>query len=192
MEKRLYTNAQKRFLRYSKGISVAGIIIGMLCIIGWEFDIVYLRSIIPGYAEMKVGTAISVISLSIILRCLLHPKKRSWESAALIVTGSILVYASIINTLISYVNHSIDLKHVLEYNLTIPLHLQTELISAASLICLMLLIASVPFLYLKKNIAVAQVLFSVVIFIASVRLLGYIFQFSSFYKLLFFAPMAIP
>ncbi|SMO62285.1 PAS domain-containing hybrid sensor histidine kinase/response regulator [Solitalea koreensis] len=192
METQRYTNAQKRFLLYSNGVSIAGIILGMLCILGWEFDLAYFRSIDSGYAEMKAGTAISVISLSIILKCLTHPKKGNWECSALIMAGSILVYATIINTFLSYVNHSVDLGRILEYNLTIPLQIQADLISAASLVCLILLIASVPFLYAKKHIAVAQVMIFIVILIAIVRLLGYIFKFSSFYKLIFFAPMDVP
>src|SRR5688572_9069452 len=56
-----------RFIIFSKLASLIVILIGVLVIIGWVFNIQPLKSIFPGFQTMKVNTALAFILTGLIL-----------------------------------------------------------------------------------------------------------------------------
>ena len=69
----------------NKSIKIVSIIIfitGILVVIGWIFDIQFLKGIMPNWATMKISTALTFISSAILL-CLLSKKDNSKELLAM-------------------------------------------------------------------------------------------------------------
>lgn len=49
------------------GIKLAAVIVGSMVLVGWAFDIVVLKSILPGWVSMKANTAFCFILTGVAL-----------------------------------------------------------------------------------------------------------------------------
>src|SRR5688572_23330008 len=65
-----------RFLSFSKISSSLVILIGILALMGWIFDIPELRSIFPGFQTLKVNTAFCFVLTGITLQLNLQKQQR--------------------------------------------------------------------------------------------------------------------
>ncbi len=76
MEKGLSTNAGRALSTASKWGSRLVITVGMWALIGWVFDIQWLRNLHPSFASMKVNTALALILAGVSLRLQLGLEQR--------------------------------------------------------------------------------------------------------------------
>lgn len=71
-------------MSHRKTILVASLLIillGLLVIVGWSFNITLLKSVIPGYNSMKFNTAISLIISGFTLYTLSEQKNQGFAIA---------------------------------------------------------------------------------------------------------------
>lgn len=184
-------NAKTKFVNFAKLVGLASILLPILCIWGWLFDIEVLRAVITDYAPMKPSTAIGLISLGAILLILAQPLPHP-RAYRLLVTTNLLVIAGVCAYIIyQYYNAQPQLNNYLLSKTSSFAGTDSTLMSPASLTCLLIFLFTIPMLYINKYTAGVQTLLSIVIIIGSTRLLGFVFQFNSFLKLLYFAPMAL-
>ncbi|MCO4293245.1 ATP-binding protein [Solitalea sp. MAHUQ-68] len=184
------TNSKIQFINFARFAAITSIIVSTLAIIGWYAKITILSSVIADYAPMKPTTAISLATLGVILLILATEQPYS-ISKKTVVSGGLLVIASIvIYNVIQYYKSTLYIEDYLLSSATLQ-GSEVILISPAGLTCLMLFVCAVPMMLARKFTGAVQTLLSMVIIIGSTRLLGFVFQFNSFLKLLYFAPMAL-
>jgi PAS domain S-box-containing protein len=82
---------------------------GLLVLLGWHFDILFLKAVLPGYTTMKVNSALALIAFALALLLLTPPLNRiphaqTW-GRLLTLFGGLIGFA----TLLQYIVH-IDLR----------------------------------------------------------------------------------
>lgn len=99
------------FLKQNKVVSLTGAItmlISILVLAGWHFDIAVLKSILPGYTSMKANTSIGLLAFSFSLFALASQRNSSRRVRALALIPAWLGVLIGVLTLIEY-GFSVDL-----------------------------------------------------------------------------------
>lgn len=182
-----------RFRRYAKVLVAIAFLIGLMSLIGWQFDIRFLKRPIPGLAAMNPTTAMCFIlctsSFILITSNPVYDKARrvGYVLAWLLLAISIAILVDVV--LPSHFD--IDLifmaeKLQAEENLTSLSRMAPN--TAANF-----LFASIILLlpYNRKATTIAQVLSLLIGLIAMFSILGYAYHVGEFYGLLKYIPMAL-
>ncbi|POY34799.1 hypothetical protein C3K47_18345 [Solitalea longa] len=185
------TNSKVQFINFARLAAIASIIISVLALIGWYTNIPVLTSVFADYAAMKPATAVSLTILGVILLILSSSQPYSLWQYIIIGLGLITVGVIVSYTLVMYYNSKLYIADYLLSTSTTLSGSAIKLMSPAGLTCLMLFLCAVPLMFTRKFSAAVQTLLSIIIILGSTRLLGFVFQFNSFLKLFFFAPMAL-
>ena len=81
------------FRGYSRGASAIGILVGASVLVGWLFDIPFLKSVLPGLVTMKANAALCFILAGVALRLLENeaspPRLRQLAQALAVIVSSI-------------------------------------------------------------------------------------------------------
>ncbi|UKJ08417.1 ATP-binding protein [Solitalea lacus] len=183
--------SKNTFINFSKLVGQAAVIVPILTFIGWIADLEVFRSIIHAYAPMKPSSAIGIMALGLSLGVLAKKTPYSKEQIISINCLLLVVLGVIIYTLYQYNHSKLYINDYLLSTNTTYSGPDILLMSPASLTCLLIFLFTIPMMYRNRYTYATQILLSLVIIIGATRLLGFVFQFNSFLKLLYFAPMAI-
>ncbi len=174
-----------RYYRTSKWCAATVALIAALVLVGWTFYINRLISVSPGFASMKITTAIGLLLLAGALLLLNPHIIRPDQSGTRIRNGIVFVLAAMagllgLGTLLGYATH-VEEERVLQI-WTAP----------ATALCFALLGGAVP-ASMKQNARhdVSQSLAAVVMFICSLAVLGYLFHKQSLYAIPSYKSMAL-
>jgi PAS domain S-box-containing protein len=175
-------------------IGPLSVVTGTLVLIGWVFHISILKTVVPGFASMKVNTAIEFILLGIALFLTQFPVKKIH-----LIVLTFLYSLIIINPLITLLqtvfqfNLGIDQLFITDttsINLHLPYPGRMSPITAVGFV-----LFGFAFLgfAIKSNFAhiIAQYLLNIVTAISSIALIGYFYGLSEFYRLGFTGSLAI-
>jgi len=184
------TSAKVR-IRYLPGISFLVIGVGVLTLIGWQFDIARLKSIVPNATPMNPVTAITFI-LSGAWLLTWSRYKNKYKAGGYLIAGIILVIG-----LLHFISYFFALDNVrLDYllyadkirNSNIPNKI------APNTAFLFLLCGTAMFINnsrQKRAIVFKQSLLISGFFLAYVSILGYIYNIQPAYRMGGFTPMAL-
>ena len=171
------------------------IVLGILVLLGWAFEIIFLMQPFSGLAAMNPITAVCFILLSFSLLMLAGAKKASWRQVA----GSALAYIVL----------AIGILKLSEIILGADIHIDTWLFYSkmktgvngylynlmAPNTALNIVITSIALILLNKQNSKKQIpsqLLSLFVgFIAMISVLGYLYHVKAFYVALKYFPMAI-
>ncbi|MEP7164649.1 MAG: PAS domain S-box protein [Ferruginibacter sp.] len=184
---------QERLLRSTKYIVSIVILIGILVLIGWQFDIDILKHMIPGLAAMNPVTAscFILISISFLLK--------KYGSGIQLLLGNLfaLIVCSFAVLKIGDLIYNFDLKpDMLLYPEKIKvtfIYGRPNYMAPNTAVCLVLSALSLFLLNVetKAKRMPVQFIALLIAFIGLLSVLGYIYQVKSFYEVPLFIPMAI-
>ncbi|MEA5576483.1 PAS domain-containing protein [Anabaena sp. UHCC 0451] len=180
-----------RNLAYKLSITTA--LIGFVVLLGWIFNLPFLKSVLPGLVTMKVNTALSFFlsGMSLWLWDQNHPQKKSYLQ---LISQILAVIVAIIGllTLIQYgfhVNLGIDQLLIKEEENAIATSYAGRMAPNTALCFFWLGLALILAWY--RLTSIAQSLAFASFLIAVLGLVGYVFKISSFYHLESFTGMAL-
>jgi diguanylate cyclase (GGDEF)-like protein len=162
-------------------------LVGLIVLIGWGFDIDLLKTVLPGYGSMEVGTAVAFILMGIALNEFARHNSRGSRLIIWVAAVTILLIAGT-----SVAEQFVDLKFgvgTLGSPATSP---QTPM-SVLSGGCLMLLASSLLLLPSSRlwTGRLLQGLVLTTLLISGLCLVGYAYDISSLFRFDPFASMAI-
>src|SRR4051794_1097689 len=85
--RRQLVNLEERLNRISRWCAAAAIVVGLTVACGWAFDMPALRTLLPGFPEMKFNAALAFVLSGTSLWLLKDSRNRFGTIAALIVTA---------------------------------------------------------------------------------------------------------
>lgn len=184
-------NLNKRYRQFSRGISFFVGLVAFVVLMGWVLNIQLFKSILPGLALMKPNTAFALGSSAIALYAF-HVSWKSPQFQRAAFVFSILVIALGILTLSQYIwgwNFGIDdffFKDPQTSATNFPLRP-----SFATSLNFFLIGMSLLLLNLRRWAYLRQALTLLVMAIAGVVLIGYLYGVSSLYAVFIFNTVAI-
>ncbi len=170
-------------------ISILTVLLGSLVIAGWVFKIPVLKSVFPGYASMKLNTAICFVLSGVIFNLYLRNKYRA---VYLTLSGVLIVFciASIFQDISNY-NLGIDEFWMSDNSISVPHNPHPGRMSTVTALCFSLLGLSFFFLSSKTLKTTGQYILHIVSLIAFIAIVGYLFDIPALYKLSFLSSMAV-
>jgi hypothetical protein len=185
--------SHKQFTSFISTMSIISILVGVLVLIGYQFNIVAFKSITPFWLEMKANTAICFI-LSGFALWLLRKEERSKTAQVIVKTCGLIIAIFSIFTLMEYIfnlNLHTDQLFFLEksYIEDILYPGRTSIATTMSLLFLslsLLLINSNNF-----NKLLCQGFILIVLIIAFLSLLGYFYNINTSTGVTYFTKMAL-
>jgi diguanylate cyclase (GGDEF)-like protein/PAS domain S-box-containing protein len=182
-------------LRYAFVTRYAGILaftVGALVLLGWLFDIVWLKSLIPGFVTMKVNTAIAVFMAGIGLLTTQGEQARSgtrWVGRA---AASLILLLALLTLVQYFFDIDFGIDNLLfsdqapanEWN--VPGRM-----SPATAICLLLIGLALLLSHSRLVPTAVQILAVAVILLAWLVLLGYLFDVSQLYHIFSYTTVAV-
>jgi hypothetical protein len=188
------TDLQFKLKQWSGYLSVAVIVIGFLVLLGWEFDLEFLKHPFPGFVAMNPLTAILFILSGFCLKQSLKFKEENRPTLALllsliIIATSAFIFAGVafgFDPVIDTLLFSSSLKNDVINNIPNRMAPNTAVNFLLAGIALLLNNSRAD---KKKN--VSQVLAAIIFFIGMLSLLGYLYKVDKFYGIMKFIPMAI-
>jgi PAS domain S-box-containing protein len=191
----LHNIALQRKLKFW-GIYMVYLVMGLgsIVFIGWVFDIEKIKCPIPHLTCMNPTTSFLFILLAISFLCLLQVK----SSKKLRLPGYILAIFILIVALIRILT-AFNLLHIPIDRIifTKKLDAENEIISCRmapnTAFCFLLIVISIIFLRFetRKKIMWSHIFSLVVISVALLSILGYLYRVQTFYDVLVYVPMAI-
>lgn len=169
------------------------VLIAILVLIGWGMDAVYLKSILPGYASMKVNTALCFMLSGLVLFLFISPYTP--VKGVILNIFLLFIFVISISTIIEYVwniDFRIDQLFIKDVGKAHAINYPGRM-SPITAICFFLIAFSFVGFQIKNRTAVicSQYSMHVVNLLSFLAVLGYIFGVSAFYKLSYFTAMAI-
>jgi two-component system cell cycle sensor histidine kinase/response regulator CckA len=171
------------FNKVSQALSSAIIAIGISVLIGWFFDLDFLKSVVQGLASMKPNTAIALILSggSILLA------STGRHRIAIVLAGAVAMIGGL--TLSEYAT-GVDL-HIDQAIFVDDSGPYPGRISIASSFIFLLLGAALIFFHSGISFWWHQSLLIMILVIALITLIGYLFDVSSLYRISIFASIAL-
>ena len=168
------------------GYFVVGI--SLLVLMGWLFDIAWLKSLQTGLATMKVNTAVCFGLLGLAL-ALSGKEKPRWRQVAWICTG--LAAAISVLSLAEYAfGWNLGIDELLFRDLDTAVANYPGRMSPATALCFALTSCSFS-LHLARRYLLAHIVALFVDFIGLLVLIGYLYNVSSLYQIFIFSSMAL-
>lgn len=165
------------------------ILLGLLVIVGWSFDITLLKSVIPGYNSMKFNTAISLIISGFTLYTLSEQKS---QNIAITLSCALLLInlASFSQDIFGY-NAGIDQLLFVDDESIRDGSLYPGRMAPTTAFCFALL--GLSFLLIQLNVTkiIGQFILHLISLISFIAMVGYIFKVPTFYTLSFLSSMAV-
>lgn len=165
-----------------------------MALIGWSADIPVFKSIVPGYATMKINTAIGFLLTGVSILLLTFPGAKQTALARFLAT--MLAILSIA-TLAEYhfdTSFGIDEAIVNDIETRLSGHLYPGRMSYATALCFLLMGVAAALVPSPKTWVhiVAQYMFYTLFLISSLGLIGFILNVPEHYKLSALQSMSIP
>ena len=180
-----------RALKATYWIGPISILLGIVVIIGWIFEIQILKTVVPGYMSMKVNTALFFIMSGIAVTLIGKKKaKRTVFVISLLLIG--LSFASLLQNIWG-TNFGIDQIFIID-NVAIkngdmyPGRPSPVTSFSFGLFGLVFIFAGSSKPVSRR---IAQYMLHTISLLTFIAIIGYLFKVPSFYKLSFFTSMAI-
>lgn len=174
---------------YARLAAATVVVIGLVVLAGWLFDLPMLRSAVPGWTAMVVNTASALAVLGVALWCatlggsrLGSLARRLGASLAILVGGLTLV------EYVMQVDLAIDLLLPFEHQRNQP-GLFPGRMAPATALCFLL--SGLSLLVLKGRLWLAQTLAVSTLFISLTAVIGYMFDVRALYTVGLYSSMAI-
>jgi PAS domain S-box-containing protein len=182
--------------RKSNSVTFIGlftIIVGVIGILGWVYDIPLLKKVFPNYVAMKFNTAIAVLFVGIML-LIAQFKSNKIISGIITVIALLTVTIGAVSLLQDIMNADwgLDQLFVPDKEATANHEVFPGRMAANSALCFILFGSA--FLFRKTNksflIEGAQYLLHLITAISAIALVGYVYNLSLFYNFSHIGPMA--
>jgi len=175
-------------------ISLLSIVIGIMVIIGWVFNLPGLQAIFPQYVSMKFNTALLFILLGATLLLTQFPAKK-YNTLFIIVLSSLIAFAGILSLSqdIFHFNAGIDQLAITDRLAIADKYPFPGRMAANTSACFALFgLAFLGFCTKSKSIhTLSQYALHLITAISAVAILGYLYGLSLFYNLSYVGSMAI-
>jgi PAS domain S-box-containing protein len=186
---------QSKLRLFARILVYLTISLGILVLLGWKFDLDFLKRPLPYLAAMNPATAILFILTGVSLLCLYpNPNSRVGRIDGYILSGTVASIA-IIRLLDSAFDFSIhiDLLPFAEKQEQEVASGFSNRMALHTAICFLLINAALPMLHHKtpRGRMPAQYLALIVGFISLLSILGCLYQVPTFYMKMAYIPMAI-
>ena len=180
-------------LRLAQFLAGATVLLGLVVLVGWLFDIESLKSVLPGYVSMKANTAICFVlsGASLLIGYILKP--RSWTKKCSISLSMVAIAIAGV-TLLEYISgHSFGLDELFfRDSPNAPFTSSPGRMAPNSALCFVLLNSALLFLYRgTRGILLAHGLTLVALFITLLASIGYLFNVQVFISFLSLTGMAL-
>jgi PAS domain S-box-containing protein len=182
-------NVVRALLLFSRLASIFAILIGVIVLIGWQFDIVLLKSIVPGFAAMNPTTAVGFIlaGITLFLRGAFPTRPSAQNFAGVAAIGVMVIGCTKLLALLHGPNLGIDFLFFASHHVIgNPMAPNTAL---SFLLCGAALIAMDP--RFTVGVKPAQWLALACGSLALFALVGYAYSTTALYAVANFFPMAM-
>jgi len=194
LEPEITIPSQNRLKKNSTYTAACASSIGVLVLLGWEFDIEFLKRIVPGFVAMNPLTAISFMLTGTVIILLNKEKSSSeitlvWKFFALLTTliGVLCLLSNLMG-----MNGGIDQWFFTEKLNDKLSHIHNRMAPNTAFNFILSGISIFFFKYeTKRKHIISQYLILVVALISLLSIIGYIYGVRSFYGVLTYIPMAI-
>ncbi|MDB5032694.1 PAS domain-containing sensor histidine kinase [Mucilaginibacter sp.] len=163
--------------------------LGILVVIGWIFNILILKAVLPGFTTMKVNTALCFIALGMALNLILTGKSRSLY---LISAGFVflLCLLSLLQDIFN-INFGMDELLIADKGNLLKNSLHPGRMSPTTAFCFFLIAPSLFILNNKRWNIFGQYILHFVSLITFIAVVGYFFSVPTLYKLPYLPSMAV-
>ena len=175
----------------SRLASVIVVAVGFLVLIGWLFDISALKSILPGFATMKVNTALGLLLASISLLLYHTRRENKWVD---LVTKGCAAFVVLIGllTLGEYIfSQNFGIDQLLFQDTLTPENAYPGRMSMVTALNFSLLGSSLLLLYRQQYLRLLEVFVITALLISLFILSGYIYGIRSLYHFFPYSSIAL-
>ncbi|GEM_PF-6495350 len=186
----------RRFPQYARGAGAVSILIGALVLVGWAFDIIALKSVLPGKIAMKPNTAICFILIGTALMLLILEAGQHVASGArrkVAVACATLAAAIGLATLCEYLfGVDLGIDRLLFRNLLLA-KADPGRMAAATTIGFILVGGALVSLDARTKIGrlCSELLALATLLVGAITLLGHIYGVESLHTLFAYTPIAV-
>lgn len=181
---------KNRTITVISGLSAAA---GIIVMLGWIFNILVLKQIVPGFVNMVFNTALCFVLFG---SALLIAQYKGWKYQLTVflllsVTGTLIGLITLLQFTFHF-NTGLDELFVKDTEKTSPAHLFAGRMAFNSAVCNTLFGFGLLMLVFKKQVLnlMAQWLFHAVTILSAIALIGYLYGVSLFDTLLYVSSMA--
>jgi|GEM_PF-3350560 PAS domain S-box-containing protein len=179
-------------MKHKNGLTAIGYLItllGILVVIGWVFNILILKAVFPGFATMKINTAICFIALGVTFNLILTGKSRS---IYLILAGFafLVCLLSFLQDILN-ANFGIDELLIADNGNFLKDSLHPGRMAPTTALCSFLIALSLFILNNKRWNIFGQYILHFVSLITFIAIVGYFFSVPTLYKLVYLPSMAV-
>ena len=182
---------QKRLKKVSTFLAMVGLVTGLLVLLGWEFDIEILKTILPGLVAMNPMSATCFILIALAILSIKrngYSGKHSFIGMTLVLTA-LLISLSCMVTGLMEVKGGID--HLLYSEKLIDSVRKTQNRMAPNTAFNFIIISLALFFLKQKLYKTGQYLIVVAILVSLFSIIGYCYGVKPFYGLFSYIPMAL-
>ncbi len=186
---------QKTVLSLQKAAVIGSFIviaIGILCLLGWQFHIVFLTSFFPGIIGMYPLSAIGFIcSGSALLLQLKNQKEsiKSWGSLGSLILSIIVILIGVFTSITFVSGNSFGTDALFFANKFIGNRISPN--TGISFLCIGIALVFLQFHYKKYFTRTAQIFILTAAIISMLAVVGYAYQEFFFYQFISFSPMPL-
>jgi len=167
---------------------------GIAVMIGWEFDLPLLVTVLPGFASMKFNAAICFVLLGVGL-LLIQNRSTSLQKWIFVLLQLLIILISTLSIVPDFFHgaNGTNQLFIAGNSPIIPHYLYTGDMGANTALCFILLaMALLGFVSKRRHLLiVSQYLLHVVTVVAALSILGYLYGLSLLYNSYFASPMAL-
>lgn len=173
-------------------VGSAIVLMGIIVMAGWIFDITVLKSIVPGFPSMKLNNAICFLILGSSFLFLQNKKRFIGISRILAMVVLVIASLTLSQDIFNY-NAGIDELFIKDEMARITELAMPGRMATTSSLCFMLI--SLAFLFIKSDSKrlryYSQLLLQLCVGISTIAILGYLYNIPALYKLSFLSSMAL-
>ena len=189
-------NLQARLVRRANQLSVIVLLIGLLVLVGWQFDIEILKRMITGFVAMNPVSACCFILLSASFLLITgHPNKRPALFAGYFIAGivSTIGFLKVLDLVFDFHINPDLILYVGKIKAT-TIYGRPNFMAPNTAMCFLLSGLSLLIFHSKsqRKLPAVQLIALIVSFLGLLSILGYVYQVRSFYEVPLFIPMALP
>lgn len=182
---------QLKITRTLAFVSFFIVTLGLTVLLGWLFSIQLLKTVLPGYVSMKINTAICFVLAGTVFAVLVKGK---WNIYCKLISFFLILFgiASLSQNIFNW-DLGIDQLLMADDDLLDNYYSSPGRPSQTAALCFSLIgFAFIGINSVNNNLKlIAQYCLHVVTLISFIAVVGYLFNVPAFYKLSFFASMAI-
>ncbi|MEO6489707.1 MAG: ATP-binding protein [Ferruginibacter sp.] len=180
----------------AKLLSLIVSLIGFLVLVGWQFDIEFLKRMIAGFVAMNPLSACCFILLSASFLLLTGDQNKRSAIFAGYLIAAIVLTIGLLKSLDLVFNFNIkpDLLFYARKIKESTIYGRPNFMAPNTAICFLLSGLSLLLLHTRsgRKLPTVQLIALIVSFLGLLSILGYIYQVRSFYEVPLFIPMALP